>query len=122
MQAPVEVITLNTLAQGFPAPVQSSALPVRALPKREPVSETQPGSSLEIQPQSLELHTAELGSSSAVGSMSPCRHAPAAAVVSSSMPESGAACDDEVEHGIELQEQGHAEMLEHALGKRMRPT
>lgn len=25
------------------------------------------------------------------------------------------------EHGIELQEQGHAEMLEHALGKHLRP-
>ena len=119
MQAPMEVITLNTLAQGFLTPAQSSALPVRVLPKRQPDCDNQPGSSFEIQPQSVELHTPEL-SSRPVESTSPCRDSPAAAVAS--MAESEAAHDDEAEHGIELQEQGHAEMLEHALGKHVRPN
>ena len=108
MQEPTETLTLNQLAGHAQL---SSDTPARPRLTRRSLSDIKHGSYSEIQSQSCTDHS---GGSHATSAEPKWPETAAALEGSSNVLDADAPGD---EHGIELQEQGHVEMLEHALGK-----
>ena len=117
MQDPTETLTLNQLA-GYTRPLMSPDAPARAHIVRRCLSDIKRGSHCEIQLQRADSLTDN----------SNCCHTNSAVLEQSQTAETSEPTNRNAgsngagsERGIELQEQGHAEMLEHALGKHLRP-
>lgn len=117
MQDPTETMTLNQLA-GYTCTLMTPDAPARTQIGRPRLSDTKHSSCYEIQLQRAD----------SFADKSSCCHTNKAGVEQSQTAlilEAGdriAGSDaGGSELGIELQEQGHAEMLEHALGKHLCP-
>ena len=117
LQDPAQTMTLNQLAGYTHSCMSSDDIPARTHVVRRSLSDIKHGSCCEIQLQSAESFIVNSAGRHTI-SPEPKQSQTAAPVLSrNSMLDSD---DDGFEHGIELQEQRHAEMLEHALGEQPR--
>jgi len=91
--------------------------PANALPRKRSTLDMSCSSFSEIQPQAMDLCPDNFSSAGPLDIVSqwPNQTVGPDQLPAASASESTVACGDE--DGIELQEQGHAEMLEHALGE-----
>ena len=112
----MESVTLNQLAGCAPAFASFSKTTARPLLRLRSIRGIMHAQSPEIQSQSTDLRSDEAHCSIPSVAMPAWEHACAPVADSRSTSLSAAGGEDAV-HSIELQEQGHTEMLEHALGE-----
>lgn len=113
MQDPTETMTLNQLA-GHTHTCVSSDAPARTHIACRSLSD------IKLGPCAIQLQSTDHSSCCHTINAEPNQSQPAALAVSRNNTLDSDA--DGSEHGIELQEQGHAEMLEHALGEQCART